>query len=273
MRSKRRLAERPALTDERLGRPPDRAIGLSRRRLPDVPGDHVPADPVGGDHAGRGRRRGPRASSVSLASSPRAPPGRCSATSSGISPPARSAIDRLRPIVRRHGKWLTISWTDVERAQRWFDAHGIVFVLPRADHADGAVAGLDPGGPARHAVPQFRHRLDDRHRDLDHLARRAGFKLQENFATSTRSCGRFEHRAGSWSLTTCGGWRHTRRIVMDPFRRDSGNSGNSPNFIRNGYLALASLRRFSRESRRPGTPLPRAATTSGPCQARGWAWR
>ena len=37
--------------------------------------------------------------------------------------------DRLRPIVRRHGKWLTLDWKDVERAHRWFDAHGITFVL------------------------------------------------------------------------------------------------------------------------------------------------
>jgi len=37
--------------------------------------------------------------------------------------------DRLEPFVRKHGKWLTISWRDVERAHRWFDKHGIVFVL------------------------------------------------------------------------------------------------------------------------------------------------
>lgn len=37
--------------------------------------------------------------------------------------------ERLRPIIRRHGKWLTINWSDVERAHRWFDAHGIMFVF------------------------------------------------------------------------------------------------------------------------------------------------
>jgi membrane protein DedA with SNARE-associated domain len=36
--------------------------------------------------------------------------------------------DRLRPIIQRHGKWLTLSWREVERAHRWFDAHGIAFV-------------------------------------------------------------------------------------------------------------------------------------------------
>ncbi len=37
--------------------------------------------------------------------------------------------DRLRPLIDRHGKWLTMNWTDVERAHRWFDRHGIAFVL------------------------------------------------------------------------------------------------------------------------------------------------
>jgi membrane protein DedA with SNARE-associated domain len=37
--------------------------------------------------------------------------------------------DRLQPFIRRHGKWLTLTWRDVERAHRWFDAHGISFVL------------------------------------------------------------------------------------------------------------------------------------------------
>ena len=37
--------------------------------------------------------------------------------------------DRLRPIVQRHGKWLTLEWKDVERAHRWFDARGIAFVF------------------------------------------------------------------------------------------------------------------------------------------------
>jgi len=37
--------------------------------------------------------------------------------------------DRLKPFVQRHGKWLTINWRDVERAHRWFDSHGIGFVL------------------------------------------------------------------------------------------------------------------------------------------------
>jgi len=37
--------------------------------------------------------------------------------------------DRLQPIIRRHGKWLTLTWSEVERAHRWFDTHGIAFVF------------------------------------------------------------------------------------------------------------------------------------------------
>ncbi|MCL6728494.1 DedA family protein [Sphingomonas hankyongi] len=37
--------------------------------------------------------------------------------------------DRLRPIIRRYGKWLTLNWKEVERAHDWFERHGIAFVL------------------------------------------------------------------------------------------------------------------------------------------------
>jgi len=38
-------------------------------------------------------------------------------------------VDRLKPVIRRYGRWLTISWPEVTRAQRWFVAHGMVFVF------------------------------------------------------------------------------------------------------------------------------------------------
>lgn len=37
--------------------------------------------------------------------------------------------DRLKPFVRRYGKWITISWPDVQRAHDWFDRNGVAFVL------------------------------------------------------------------------------------------------------------------------------------------------
>jgi len=38
-------------------------------------------------------------------------------------------IQRLHPIIDRWGRWLTISWPEVERSQRWFGIHGPAFVL------------------------------------------------------------------------------------------------------------------------------------------------
>jgi membrane protein DedA with SNARE-associated domain len=37
--------------------------------------------------------------------------------------------ERLRKWVARHGRWLTLSAEDVDRAQRWFQRHGAVAVL------------------------------------------------------------------------------------------------------------------------------------------------
>ena len=38
-------------------------------------------------------------------------------------------LDRLKPLVDRHGKWLTVNWPEVQRARNWFERHGIAFVL------------------------------------------------------------------------------------------------------------------------------------------------
>ncbi|MEO5611183.1 MAG: DedA family protein [Sphingomicrobium sp.] len=38
-------------------------------------------------------------------------------------------VDRLKPVIRKYGRWLTISWPEVTRAQRWFGLNGAAFVL------------------------------------------------------------------------------------------------------------------------------------------------
>ena len=38
-------------------------------------------------------------------------------------------VDRLKPVIRDYGRWLTISWPEVQQAQRWFGLHGMAFVL------------------------------------------------------------------------------------------------------------------------------------------------
>ena len=41
----------------------------------------------------------------------------------------RLGADRLRRLARRHGRWLTLSPADVDRAEGWFDRHGGAAVL------------------------------------------------------------------------------------------------------------------------------------------------
>jgi membrane protein DedA with SNARE-associated domain len=38
-------------------------------------------------------------------------------------------VDRLRPLIARYGRWLTLSWPEVQRAERWFGVHGIFLVM------------------------------------------------------------------------------------------------------------------------------------------------
>lgn len=38
-------------------------------------------------------------------------------------------IERLKPVIQKHGRWLTVNWREVQRAQRWMEKHGIAFVL------------------------------------------------------------------------------------------------------------------------------------------------
>ena len=38
-------------------------------------------------------------------------------------------VERLRPLIARHGRWLTMNWTDIERAERWFARFGTFFVF------------------------------------------------------------------------------------------------------------------------------------------------
>ena len=97
--------------------------------------------------------------------------------------------DRLRPIVRRHGKWLTLDWNDVERAHRWFDRHGILLVF---------VGRLIPTIRSIVSIPAGL--LDMRFRNFfmastlgtalwTALLAGAGFKLQENFTDVGRIIG------------------------------------------------------------------------------------
>ena len=56
-------------------------------------------------------------------------------------------VDRLRPLIQRHGRWLTLTWPEVQRAERWFGTHGtfLVFIgrmLPTVRSLISIPAGL-----------------------------------------------------------------------------------------------------------------------------------
>ena len=38
-------------------------------------------------------------------------------------------LDRLHPFIDRWGRWLTITWPEVQRADTWFRQHGMLFVF------------------------------------------------------------------------------------------------------------------------------------------------
>ncbi len=38
-------------------------------------------------------------------------------------------VDRLKPFINKHGRWLTVNWKEVQRAHRWMEDHGAAFVL------------------------------------------------------------------------------------------------------------------------------------------------
>ena len=38
-------------------------------------------------------------------------------------------VHRLEPLIRRHGRWLTISWGEIQRAEVWFRRNGVFFVF------------------------------------------------------------------------------------------------------------------------------------------------
>lgn len=64
-------------------------------------------------------------------------------------------INRLRRLIDRHGRWLTLDWHEVERAQKWFRRHGAGFVcLGRMIPTVRSVVSI-PAGLLRMSLPRF----------------------------------------------------------------------------------------------------------------------
>ncbi|HEX6218713.1 MAG TPA: DedA family protein, partial [Sphingomicrobium sp.] len=89
-------------------------------------------------------------------------------------------VDRLRPFIRRHGKWLTLNWSEVERAEHWFALHGAAFVfLARMLPTVRSLVSI-PAGLLRMRFKHFFIASTLGTAGWTLLLATAGYKLQEN---------------------------------------------------------------------------------------------
>jgi hypothetical protein len=63
-------------------------------------------------------------------------------------------IERFRPFIEKHGRWLTLDWP-MSRNRRSCSAAMAAGGRRRPHVADGALGGVDPGGAAPHAAEGF----------------------------------------------------------------------------------------------------------------------
>ena len=91
-------------------------------------------------------------------------------------------VHRLRPVITRYGRWLTLSWSEVERAERWFGNNGVFFVfLGRMLPTVRSLVSV-PAGLLRMRFRSFVIASTIGTAGWTALLAGAGYKLQENFA-------------------------------------------------------------------------------------------
>lgn len=90
-------------------------------------------------------------------------------------------IQRLEPLIRRWGRWITMSWAEVQRAQRWFDEHGTFFVfLGRLLPTVRSLVSI-PAGLLRMSFRRFLLASTLGTAGWTAILAGAGFKLGENY--------------------------------------------------------------------------------------------
>ena len=89
-------------------------------------------------------------------------------------------VGRLRPFIRKHGKWLTVNWSEVQRAEHWFALHGAAFVfLARMLPTVRSLVSI-PAGLLRMRFRSFLIASTLGTGGWTVLLASAGYKLQEN---------------------------------------------------------------------------------------------
>ncbi len=90
-------------------------------------------------------------------------------------------VIRLRPFIDRHGRWLTMSWHEVERAERWFAKQGAFYVfLGRMLPTVRSLVSV-PAGLLRMRFKTFLIASTLGTAGWTAMLAFAGFKLRENF--------------------------------------------------------------------------------------------
>ena len=90
-------------------------------------------------------------------------------------------IQRLEPIIRRWGRWITMSWDEVKRAERWFSQHGTFFVfLGRLLPTVRSLVSI-PAGLLKMSFRRFLLASTLGTAGWTAIIAYAGFKLGENF--------------------------------------------------------------------------------------------
>jgi membrane protein DedA with SNARE-associated domain len=90
-------------------------------------------------------------------------------------------IQRLEPIIRRWGRWITMSWSEVKQAERWFAEHGTFFVfLGRLLPTVRSLVSI-PAGLLKMSFRRFLLASTIGTAGWTALLAGAGFKLGENY--------------------------------------------------------------------------------------------
>ena len=90
-------------------------------------------------------------------------------------------VQRLEPIIRRYGRWITMTWSEVERAQIWFRRNGVFFVfLGRLLPTVRSLVSI-PAGLLKMRFKTFFIASTVGTAGWTALLASAGYKLRENF--------------------------------------------------------------------------------------------
>jgi membrane protein DedA with SNARE-associated domain len=91
-------------------------------------------------------------------------------------------VGRMEQIIRRHGRWVTMTWPEVERAQVWFRRNGVFFVfLGRLLPTVRSLVSI-PAGLLKMRFKTFFIASTIGTLGWTALLATAGFKLRENFS-------------------------------------------------------------------------------------------